>query len=106
MNLELKIKKKDFPVRIRNKNRDGLEGIAYRIRLNDRYEVDVIKDAYSYGHEVDKWEIGLVDTLNDRLVWLGYDFGIQDDIIGYLTDEEVEEWIEKFYEKFCRGRAV
>ena len=76
---------------------EGRDYVRYVIRFkNSEYGVSIIKNYGSYGYDDDLWEIGVMknDEFYDRL---HRDFNLGDDVIGWLTDEEVKEWIEKFY---------
>ena len=75
-------------------------GVQYVIKFKDsRYSVSIVKNYGSYGYEKDLWEIGLLhgDTFSNRIM---NDFELPDGVIGWLTDEDVLEWIEKFYKAY------
>ena len=107
-NLELNIYNKDFKVikedaSFLNPFLGGiLPGVHYWVYIDDQYKVSIIKKYGSYGYDKDLWEIAL---LRDRggewdMVALEVDFELFDDVIGYLTESEVNYWIEKFYKKY------
>ena len=112
MTLELNIRNKNFKVTSRDETIDfGYRvspGIHYWIHLNDKYVVSVIKTETSYGREKDLWEIGLLRNYgpkDDELVHIEEDFDLGDDVIGWLTEDEVNDWIEKFYKKYVEGEG-
>ena len=111
-NLELKIYNPNFKI----KNKEVLNyftnghtgyfgndpGVRYRISLGEqtKYVASVIKKVGSYGYEQDKWEIALINELTNSLVTLDDFFDeMGDDVIGYLDEEDVNDWLDIFYEK-------
>lgn len=76
-------------------------GVRHVIKLNDKYQVSAIKKYGSYGYEEDLWEIALLN--DDTLVPIEERFPEElcDDVIGFLTEDEVNSWLDKFYNKFC-----
>lgn len=59
-------------------------GIAYRIHYPNGYGASIIKSSSSYGGELDLWEVAVLK--DDELC---YDTPLTDDVVGYLTEEEV-----------------
>lgn len=55
----------------------------------NHYGASVIKHPGSYGYEDDEWELAVM--YEGRLT---YDTGITQDVEGYLTDEDVVEFLE------------
>ena len=54
------------------------------------YGASVIKNIGSYGHEEDLWELGVIK--GSPADWgLCYGTKITDDVLGWLSDEKVEE---------------
>ena len=107
MTLELNIYRKDFKVTTKDETIDYgyrvAPGIHYWVHLNDEWVVSVIKTDWSHGHKDDLWEIGLLH--NDELVHIEDVFDIGDDVIGWLTEAEVNYWIERFYKKYVEGKG-
>ena len=60
------------------------EGWSYRVYYPNGYGASIIKFKGSYGHLDDLWEVAVL--LDDKLC---YDTPITDDVLGYLTEEEV-----------------
>lgn len=54
------------------------------------YEASVIKNRYSYGHEYGPYELAVLK--DGRLC---YDTPITSDVIGYLTADEVTEYLQQ-----------
>lgn len=68
-------------------------GIQYLYKFDNGYGASVVKRIGSYGHEEDLWELAVIkfygDDGND---WgLVYDTKINPDVIGYLSDNDVQE---------------
>ena len=95
-NLELKLNDefKDFVVR-RNRYDDPFNpeniGVKYRICFPEvGYGASVIKHHGSYGYEKDLWELALLTNRDGDGKWnLDYDEIVGWDVLGYLTDEQV-----------------
>lgn len=75
-------------------------GVQYLFRFDNDYGASVIKHCYSYGSEKDLWELAVIkytDSLYDE--WhLVYDTPITDDVLGYLTDEQVRNTLKQIKE--------
>ena len=65
-------------------------GIQYRNNFPNGYGCSIVKHDFSYGHENDLWELAV--TTEDGLC---YDTPITDDVLGYLSDQEVEDIVDK-----------
>lgn len=65
-------------------------GIRYVADFDNKYSISIIKHSDSYGREEDKWEIAVLH--NGELC---YDTPVTDDVVGWLTDEEVIEYFFK-----------
>ena len=95
-NLELKLNDefKDFVV-LRDRYDDQFNtennGIAYRICFPEvGYGASVIKHYGSYGYEKDLWELALLTNRDGDGKWnVDYDEIVEWDVLGYLTDEQV-----------------
>ena len=61
-------------------------GPRYVISYPNGYGASIIKSLTSCGHEDDLWEIAVL--MDGRRC---YDTGITSDVLGWLTDEEVED---------------
>lgn len=73
-------------------------GIHYVFKFGNQYGASVIKHYVSYGHEQDLWELAVIKFNYENAWHLNYDTEITDDVIGYLTDEEVRELLKKISE--------
>ena len=65
-------------------------GVQKQYRFDNGYGASVVLHSGSYGNEQDLWELAVIkwDGENYDLV---YTTDITDDVIGYLTLDEVEE---------------
>lgn len=77
----------------------------YRVPIGNKYEVSIISTAYSYGGSLGLYEIALMK--DGKLVKLrGRVEGFQDDdVLGYLTEDDVRKYIEILRE-FVGGGGV
>lgn len=62
-------------------------GVGYVFMFDNEYGASVVKHFGSYGYESDEWELAVIDKLGN----LVYDTPITDDVLGYLSDEEVDK---------------
>ena len=76
----------------------------YRVPIGGKYEVSIISTAYSYGGKMGLYEIALIKA--GKLVKLrGKVEGFQgDDVLGYLTEDDVRKYIEILREFVGTGR--
>ena len=72
--------------------------IQYIFRFENGYGASVIKDKYSYGGERDLWELAVIYFESGDTYHLCYDTPITDDVIGYLTDDEVRKILKNIKE--------
>lgn len=67
-------------------------------KFKNRYGASVIKHRGSYGFEEDKFELGVIyfyNPLEPNKYELSYNTPITNNVIGYLTNEEVLELLER-----------
>lgn len=69
-------------------------GIQYQFEFDNEFGASVIKHYGSYGYDADLWELAVYDRDGD----LCYSTPITDDVLGYLTDEEVRETLRQIQE--------
>ena len=94
--LKVKMEQADFT----DINGTKFPGIRYKISLDDTYEVSVIKKHGSYGYDEDLWEVALCYKNLNLLVNIEEYLDLMDDVIGWLNEEEVNDWIDTFYETY------
>ncbi len=65
-------------------------GIFVRVEFPNRYGASIIKSPYSYGGDQDLYELAV---LYDNMI--NYDTEITNDVLGYLTPEDVTKLLER-----------
>lgn len=65
-------------------------GIVSRTKLDNGYEVSVVKSEYSYGGDKGLYELAIFKDGD-----ICYDTSITDDVIGYLRPEDVSDVMER-----------
>ena len=77
-----------------------MEGYQYIFGFPNGYGASVIKHRGSYGFDSDKWELAVIKFgEGGKDDWnLCYDTLVTDDVIGYLTDEDVTELFRQIME--------
>lgn len=79
-------------------NDSYFEGIHYIFKFDNGYGASVIKHSGSYGREEDLWELAVIEfykTDSELSYHLCYDTPITDDVIGYLTDQEIRKYLQQ-----------
>lgn len=73
---------------------------SHRFRFENNYGASVIKHYGSYGYEEDLFELAVLfyKDENDKKGDLTYNTPITDDVLGYLTNDEVLELLRKIKE--------
>ena len=66
-------------------------GIRYRFKFDNGYGASVVKHDFSYGRENDLWELAVLRYGRDDEFEIDYNTEITDDVVGWLTNEEVLE---------------
>lgn len=72
------------------KNRGGRDGEQWIFEFPSKYGASVIKSDYSYGGRDGLFELAVL--YNDELC---YSTPITDDVIGYLTEDEVSALLDR-----------
>lgn len=67
----------------------------WRFRFENNYGASIVKHRGSYGFDDDLFELGILEWVDDDIHWLCYDTSIADDVIGYLTNEQVMDYLNK-----------
>ena len=68
-------------------------GIQARIYFDNGYGASVIRSPYSYGGNQDLYELAVIK--DDAIC---YDTPITDDVIGYLTEDDVTKYLGQIQE--------
>jgi hypothetical protein len=66
-------------------------GIQYHFKADNGYGASIVKHRFSYGNEDDLWELAVTDKDGN----LCYDTPITDDVIGYLTEQDVNDTLDQ-----------
>ena len=69
-------------------------GKKARMHFDNGYGVSVVSHSYSYGGRSGLYEVAVLDS-NDELT---YDTPVTNDVIGYLTEEEVSDVMKQVQE--------
>lgn len=73
-------------------------GIQKIYKFDNGYGASVIKNAFSYGWGDDLWELAVI-KFKGAFDWeIVYDTEITDDVVVYLTEDEVQEILKKIRE--------
>ena len=75
-------------------NDSYLSGIKTRMYFDNGYGVSVVSHTYSYGGKNGLYEIAVLDS-DDNIT---YDTPVTNDVIGYLSEEEVTEIMKQVQE--------
>ena len=70
------------------------EGFNHRFKFENNYGASVIKHKFSYGYEDDLFELAVLYFEDDK-PFITYSTPITDDVIGYLTNNQVLELLER-----------
>jgi hypothetical protein len=66
-------------------------GVQKQYKFNNGYGASVVKHEFSYGNENGLWELAVLKWIDGDDYKLDYSTEISDDVIGYLTEKEVEK---------------
>lgn len=77
--------------------RNGLPGMQVMYRFPNGYGASIIRGGISYGLESGLWELAVVHFYGAGVgEWsFAYDSGIADDVLGWLSPEDVDDILEK-----------
>ena len=66
-------------------------GIQYHFKAENGYGASIVKHPFSYGSDVGLWELAVIGKDGK----LCYDTPITSDVLGHLTEEEVNSTLER-----------
>lgn len=77
--------------------RPANEGIQKLYRFENDFGASVVRHRFSYGNEEGLWELAVVKFVGDGEsdFRLAYDTHITEDVLGYLSDEDVLKTLEE-----------
>ena len=73
-------------------SREVHDGIQYRKFFPNGYGISIVKHSFSYGGNEGLWEAAILRGDMEDYV-LDYDTPITGDVLGYLTEEEVDKLV-------------
>lgn len=84
--------------KIEERERRG--GVQKIYRFENNYGASVVRHDMSYGSEDGLWEIGVIkfDSKENDIWQLCYDTSVTNDVLGWLSDVQVEETLKKIKE--------
>lgn len=65
-------------------------GIQFKKMFENGYGCSIVQHSFSYGHEDGLWELAVLTEKG-----LCYTTPITDDVLGYLSETEVDEIVDK-----------
>lgn len=72
-----------------------LDGMQKLYRFDNNFGASVIRHLHSYGGRDGLWELAVIYWYSDTEWHVCYATSITDDVIGYLTWDEVEQYLER-----------
>lgn len=70
------------------------DGVQYVFKFANNYGASVVKHSGSYGCNEELWELAVIHFCDDE--WhLTYDTEITDDVLGYLSNQDVLDLLAK-----------
>ena len=74
----------------------GMGGTQKIYRFDNGYGASVVNFQFSYGGSDGKWELAVIKYKGDTDKYsIDYSTGITDDVMGYLSDDEVQDVLEQ-----------
>ena len=73
---------------------EDLDGVVGRIMFDNGFGASIVRHIMSYGGKLGLYELAILDKGGD----LTYDTPVTNDVIGYLTPEEVTNYLIKIQE--------
>lgn len=71
------------------------DGVQKIFKFDNMYGASVIKHRYSYGSDLGLWELAVIKYQDDDKWGIVYDTKLTDDVLGYLTDDDVCFYLEQ-----------
>lgn len=70
-------------------------GIQYIFKADNGYGASIVKHDFSYGGKQGKWELAVIKYSNDTDWDICYDTVITNDVLGYLSESQVNATLDK-----------
>ena len=74
--------------------REDVNGVGYIFKFDNGHGASVIKNDYSYGGTMDKWELAVLLFFDEEApdkYWVEFNTPITDDGIGHLDDARIRD---------------
>lgn len=66
-------------------------GIQYKFKADNGYGASIVQHNFSYGNKQGLWELAVLNKEGS----IDYTTTITDDVLGYLSEKEVNQTLEK-----------
>ena len=76
-------------------SKDLLDGVQTIFKFDNMYGASVIKHRYSYGGYLGLWELAVIKYQDDDKWDIVYYTKLTDDVLGFLTDDDVCCYLEQ-----------
>ena len=73
---------------------DYYQGIQATIKFDNGYGASIVRHNFSYGHEEGLYELAVLGSHGA----LTYDTPVTDDVLGYLSEDEVTDALKQIQE--------
>ena len=83
---------KELPSKVIN------NGIQYIYKAANNYGASIVRHSFSYGNKKGLWELAVTKYDSDDNWDLCYDTPITSDVLGWLTEQEVNDLLVKISE--------
>lgn len=84
----------DGTVKVEEREFTDFNGVGYRFEFSNGYGASVVQHDYSYGGDEGLWELAVLDSSGN----LTYDTEITNDVLGWLTVDDVKDTLKKIQE--------
>ena len=75
-----------------------MDGYQYLFKFPNGHGASVVKHRGSYGSDEDLWELAVVGFVDNGRWGLDYTTPITDDVLGWLTDDDVRNYLKQIEE--------
>ena len=88
----------EFKDNLREVDFNHFDGIKYIFIFDNGYGASVIKCSNSYGGLKDLWELAVLKRNDNGEYYIDYDTPITNDVLSYLSDSEVNNYLSQIKE--------
>lgn len=72
-----------------------LGGVQKIYKFDNGFGASIVQNNYSYGGKEGLWELAVLELFEDGTNTFRNDTSVADDVVGYLTEDDVEEYLKK-----------